>query len=93
LWGLVLHPGRLCGFNPDPVSGGPVVLWFELLRLPGCHGYKAGGGSGRFSVNWLSAFGEHLAYLSKKAIPSSRSKKAFHFLLRDDVSRDGSSSG
>ncbi|MDZ7667858.1 MAG: DUF169 domain-containing protein [Desulfotignum sp.] len=46
-----------------------------------------------FSGNWLSAIGEHLAYLSTKAIPGSRSKKAFHSLQRDDAGRDSGTCG
>jgi uncharacterized protein (DUF169 family) len=40
-----------------------------------------------FSANWLPAIGEHLAYLSEKAIPGSRSKKAFRSLIRDEGGR------
>lgn len=46
-----------------------------------------------FSANWLPAIGEHLAYLSEKAIPGSRSKKAFNSLMRDEAGRGDSTCG
>ncbi|MCA1743204.1 MAG: DUF169 domain-containing protein [Desulfovibrionales bacterium] len=37
-----------------------------------------------FSGDWLQAIGDHLEYLAEKAIPASRSKKAYRCLQRDD---------
>lgn len=37
-----------------------------------------------FSGNWLQPIGKHLDYLARKAIPTSRSKRAYHSLQRDD---------
>lgn len=75
-------PGHVRGRDPHPLPGRAAQPGFWLLWMPRCHRPRLERDGPGLPRRHAAGLVEHLEYLARKAIPTSRSKKAWEELQR-----------